>query len=268
MVDLLKGELQFHLRIKQGDVGEYILLPGDPERVEKIAAYLDGAKKVAQNREYTIYTGSLCGVSVSVASTGIGGPSAAIAVEELANCGAHTFIRIGTSGGIDKKVVGGDLIIATSSVRAEGTSYEYLPKGYPAAADFEVVSALVRAANEEAEDKDGKRYHVGIIQSKDSFYGECEPERMPVSDMLQEKWKAYEALGCLTSEMEAASIFAVALTRHVRAGAVLTALWNVQRPKYGLDNPVCHDSSRAIRCAIGAIKYLIEKDKQLKECYS
>lgn len=268
MVDLLKGELQFHLKIKTGDVGAYVLLPGDPGRVEAIAAYLDDAKKVAQNREYTIYTGSLLGEPVSVASTGIGGPSAAIAVEELVNCGAHTFIRIGTSGGIDKKVVGGDLVIATSAVRAEGTSYEYLPEGYPAAADFEVVSALIHAAKEEAEDRDGKRYHVGVIQSKDSFYGECEPDRMPVADMLNEKWKAYEALGCLTSEMEAAAIFSAALTRRVRAGAVLTALWNVQRPKYGLDNPVFTDSGRAIRCAVGAVKYLIEKDKQLKECHN
>lgn len=262
MVDLLKGECQFHLKINTGDVGAYVLLPGDPDRVAAIAKLLDDAKPVAKNREYTIYTGSLLGVPVSVASTGIGGPSAAIAVEELANCGAHTFIRVGTSGGIDKKVVGGDLVIATAAVRAEGTSYEYLPEGYPAAADFDVVSALVAAAKEKSEDIDGKRFHVGVIQSKDSFYGECEPERMPVSSMLLEKWAAYERLGCLASEMEAAAIFSVAATRRVRAGAVLTALWNVERPKHGLDNPVCHDSSRAISCAVGAIKKLIQNDKR------
>ncbi len=259
MADIF-GELEFHLKIKKGDVGRYVILCGDPGRVPKIAAYLENAEKIAENREYTIYTGYLCGERVSVASTGIGGPSAAICVEELIHCGSDTFIRVGTSGGIREDVIGGDLVIATSAVRAEGTSLEYLPEGYPAAADFSVVRALSDEAEELCDMSFGNSYHVGVVQSKDSFYGETNPETMPVSDMLLKKWEAYTRLGCLTSEMECAAIFSVALTRGVRAGAVLLSIWNVERTNKGLESPVNTDTDRAIRCAIGAIKRLIEKD--------
>ena len=262
MADLLQGEKQFHLQVTADQVGKYVILPGDPGRVPKIATYLEQAEQIAYNREYNTYTGILNGEKVSVVSTGIGGPSAAIAVEELIKCGAHTFIRIGTSGGIDLSVVGGDLLIASAAVRAEGTSKEYLPPDYPAAADFTVLKALDEAAAELSEDVDGKRYHVGVIQSKDSFYGETEPESMPVAGELLSRWEGYVRCGCLTSEMETAAIYSVAIARHVRAGAVLTALWNVERSKAKLSDPLCMDSTRAIRCAVNAIAKLIEADRK------
>lgn len=257
---LFASERQFHLGITPDEIGKYVILPGDPGRVAAIAAYLDGAVQVAQNREYNTYTGSLNGEKVSVVSTGIGGPSAAIALEELAACGVHTAIRVGTSGGMDLKVSGGDLVIATAAVRQEGTSREYLPDGYPAAADFTVVSALRDAADALSEEEDGKRYHIGVIQSKDSFYGETSPETMPVGGRLQAQWDAYLQCGCLASEMEAAALFSVGLVRRVRVGAVLTAIWNVERPKAGLDDTTCTDSTRAIECAVGAMRRLIAAD--------
>lgn len=256
MADIF-GEKEFHLKIEKGDIGEYVILCGDPDRVSKIAAYFDNPKKVAQNREYTIYTGELCGKKISAASTGIGGPSAAICVEELVHCGAKVMIRVGTSGGIREDVVGGDLVIATSAVRAEGTSFEYLPAGYPAAADFSVVRALADEAEALCDKSFGNSYHVGVVQSKDSFYGETNPETMPVSAALLNNWNAYVALGCLTSEMECAAIFSVAQTRGVRAGAVLLSIWNVEREKMGLESPVVMDTDKAIKCAVGAIKRLM-----------
>ena len=259
---LFSSEKQFHLAVKPEDIGKYVILPGDPGRVPKIAALLDDAVQVAQNREYNTYTGYLDGEKVSVVSTGIGGPSAAIALEELVACGAHTFIRVGTSGGMDIKVSGGDLVIATAAVRQEGTSREYLPVGYPAAADFAVVTALQEAAETLSAEEDGRRYHIGVVQSKDSFYGETNPETMPVGKMLQEKWDAYLQCGCLASEMETAALFSVGLVRHVRVGAVLTAIWNVERPKAGLPDSVCNDSTRAIACAVEALRYLIAQDKK------
>lgn len=261
-MSIVDTELQFHLKIKKGDIGRYVILPGDPGRVPLIADFLDNAKHVAQNREYNIYTGFLCGEAVSVCSTGIGGPSAAIAVEELIKCGADTFIRVGTSGGINLKVSGGDLLIALAAVRGEGTSREYIPSDYPAVADFEVVSALKAAAVPLSEDEDGKRFHIGVVQSKDSFYGEIDPDSMPVSAFLKERWAGYVKCGCLTSEMEAAAIFSVAIARNVRAGAVLTALWNVERTNAGLPDKRCESSERAIKCAIGAIRELIKNDKK------
>lgn len=262
MASIMDGERQFHIKTKQGEVGRYVILPGDPGRVPKIAALLDNAEQVACNREYNVYTGYLCGEKVTVCSTGIGGPSAAIAVEELIKCGADTFIRIGTSGGMDLAVSGGDLVIASASVRGEGTTYEYLPPDYPAVATFEVVDALRQAAEITSTDEIGNRYHIGVVHSKDSFYGEVEPENSPVEQNIRERWNAYLRCGCLTSEMESAALFAVCTARRKRCGAVFTALWNVERSKQGLPDNVTHDSARAIKCAVDAIKLLIEKDKR------
>ena len=165
---LSSHEKQYHINVSEGEIGKYCILPGDPGRVEKIAAYLDNPQHIASNREYTTYTGTLLGEKVSVVSTGIGGPSAAIAVEELIMSGSHTFIRVGTSGGIDLKVAGGDLIIASGAIRGDGTSREYIPEEYPAVPDFEVLSALKAAGDKLSSDKLGNGCHVGVIQSKDS----------------------------------------------------------------------------------------------------
>ena len=168
---------QYHIQTAEGEVGRYVILPGDPGRCEKIAQYLDHPVKIAENREFVTYTGELCGEKVSVTSTGIGGPSAAIAMEELYRCGADTFVRIGTCGGIQPEVKSGDVVIATGAVRMEGTSKEYAPIEYPAVADLHVINALADAAEDMGAD-----YHTGVVQSKDAFYGQHEPEKLPAAD--------------------------------------------------------------------------------------
>ena len=207
---------QHHIQLEKGDVGRYVLLPGDPGRCEVIAKHLDNAVHVATNREYVTYTGYLDGVKVSVTSTGIGCPSAAIAVEELVRVGADTFIRVGTSGGIQPGTKSGDLAIVSAAIRDEGTSSHYMPMEFPAIADLEIVSALRRAAEIK-----GVRYRVGITQSKDSFYGEVEPERSAVSEKLLDRWRAWEIGGAICSEMEASAIFVIASMLKVRAGGIM-----------------------------------------------
>ena len=165
MVDYTEGAgVQYHIQTKPEDVGEYVLLPGDPKRCKLIAQFLDDAVLVADSREFVTYTGYLNGEKVSVTSTGIGGPSASIAMEELYRCGARTFIRVGTCGGMQLDVKGGDLVIASGAIRMEGTSKEYAPIEYPAVADVQVVNALRQAA-----DKLQAVSHIGVVQCKDSF---------------------------------------------------------------------------------------------------
>ncbi|MBO4501244.1 MAG: uridine phosphorylase [Clostridia bacterium] len=245
-------ELQYHINCRAGDVGEYVILPGDPGRCEKIAAYFENARFVTSNREYTVYTGTLCGKKVSVVSTGIGGPSAAIAMEELCNIGAKHFIRVGTCGGIALPVCAGDVVIASSAVRQEGTSREYAPIEYPATADHRTTNALEQAAKAL-----GLKYHVGVVQAKDSFYGQHDPASKPVSYDLLSKWEAWKRLGVLASEMESAALFCVAAYRGVSCGAVFHVVWNQEREKAGLDQEEQHDTSSAVVCAVEAIKLLI-----------
>jgi uridine phosphorylase len=210
---------QYHIECAPGDVGRYVLLPGDPGRVPLIASYLQNSVKVAQHREYTTYTGELDGVKVSVTSTGIGGPSTAIAVEELSKIGAHTFIRVGTSGLMQPFMKSDDLVVVSGAVRDEGTTSHYMPMAFPAVADLDVVEALLEACKAK-----GLRYHVGLSHSKDSFYAEMTPERMPLADELQKQWKAWVMGGVLCSEMEAATLFVVASVLHKRAGGIMIAL--------------------------------------------
>ena len=249
--------IQYHLQIKSGDVGKYVILPGDPKRCEKIAAYLEDAQLVADSREFVTYTGYLDGVKVSVTSTGIGGPSAAIAMEELARCGADTFVRIGTCGGIATDVKSSDLVIATGAVRMEGTSREYAPIEFPAVADYHIVRAL-----EKAGEKQGHICHIGVVQCKDSFYGQHEPEKMPVGYELTQKWEAWKRLGCLASEMESAALFTVGSYLHVRVGSVFLVVANQEREKLHLENPVAHNTDAAIQVAVGAIRELIAKEQK------
>ena len=242
---------QYHIGLKKGDVGEFVILPGDPKRCEKIAAFFDNPVKVADQREYITYTGYIDGTKVSVTSTGIGGPSAAIALEELVKVGAKTFIRVGTCGGMDTDVKGGDVVIATGAIRAEGTSKEYAPVEFPAIANIDVVNALAEAAK-----KLGYNYHTGVVQCKDSFYGQHSPEAMPVSSELLNKWEAWKRLGCLASEMESAALFVVASYLKVKIGSVFLVVANQEREKLGLENPIVHDTEKAIKTAIEAIKIL------------
>ena len=179
-------ELMYHIQMKKGDVGRYVFLPGDPGRCEMIASYFDDPQLIAYNREYKTYTGTLLGEKVSVTSTGIGCPSAAIAVEELIMIGADTFIRVGTSGGMQPHLNPGDLGIVTGAIRDEGTTKHYMPIEFPAVADIDVILALRDAA-----EKLNIPAHLGISQSKDSFFGQHTPERMPVDAYLLERWKAW-----------------------------------------------------------------------------
>ena len=252
-----KLDKQFHIHCVEGDVGRYVILPGDPGRCEKIAALFDDAHFVAQNREFTIYTGTLLGEKVSVCSTGIGGPSASIAMEELHNIGADTFIRVGTCGGIDLDVRSGDVVVATGAIRFEHTSREYAPIEYPAVANFDVTCALVQAAKNL-----GKSLKTGVVQCKDAFYGQHSPARMPVSYELLNKWEAWKRLGCKASEMESAALFIVAAHLKVRCGSDFLVMGNQERNALGMDNPIVHDTEAAVMVGVEAIRRLIRADRE------
>ena len=248
--------IQYHLQIKSGDVGRYVILPGDPKRSEKIARYFESPRLVADSREFVTYTGLLDGERVSVTSTGIGGPSASIAMEELAHCGADTFIRVGSSGGMDPEVLGGDVVIATGAIRMEGTSKEYAPMEYPAVADFTVTEALRDAAKAR-----GNRYHLGVVQCKDAFYGQHDPDSMAVGYELKNKWDAWIKSGAKCSEMESAALFIVGAVRRLRVGAILMVFANQTRREMGLEDPKCFDTEEAIATAVDALRLLIARDK-------
>jgi uridine phosphorylase len=235
--------LLYHIRCRKGDVGRYVLLPGDPFRTDIIAKHLDNARLVAHHREHKTWTGTLLGVPVSVTSTGMGCPSTAIAVEELIACGADTFIRVGTAGRVcdrsfDESYEGA---INTAAVRDEGTTRHYIPIEYPAVADRHVVAALSDAANAL-----GLKYIEGITQSKDSFYGEVDPESMPNEALLKRRWEAWKRGNVVSTEMEAAAIFVIASIRGCRAGSVLAF----------------NDVENTIRVACEAIKLLIKRDSE------
>ena len=211
-----KVEQVKHLPLKFGEVARYVIVPGDPNRVEIIASMFDSYTLQGSNREFNAARGKYKGVDVSVVSTGIGCPSTAIAVEELAYIGAEVFIRIGTSGSVEKSVKKGDIFIATGAVRDDGTSKQYIPIEFPAVADFELVTNLIKSSKNLGIDA-----KVGICQSKDSFFGEVEPERMPVSSYLDYKWQAWQKGGVGASEMEAATLFTIAQIKKLKASAVL-----------------------------------------------
>ncbi len=260
MVDYTEGSgKQYHTGVGPDDIGKYIIMPGDPKRCVKIAEYFDDAKLVSDVREYVTYTGTLLGEKVSVTSTGIGGPSASIAIEELSKCGAHTFIRVGTCGGMQEDVMGGDIVIATGAVRMEGTSKEYAPIEYPAVSDVNCLNALINSANEL-----GIKNHVGVVQCKDSFFGQHEPEVMPVNYELENKWQAWLRMGCLASEMESAALFIVGQFLRVRVGSCFLVVANQERAKKGLLNKQAHDTDMAIKVSVEALKKLIIKDRELK----
>ncbi len=249
--------LQYHLQIRPGDVGRYVILPGDPKRCVKIAKHFDNPVLIADSREYVTYTGYLDGVKVSVTSTGIGGPSASIAMEELVQAGADTFIRVGTCGGIDIDVKGGDIVVATGAIRMEGTSKEYAPIEFPAVPDLEVANALVSACKDM-----NLSYHTGVVQCKDSFYGQHSPEKMPVSYELLNKWDAWKRLGTKASEMESAALFIVASHLKVRCGSTFLVVGNQEREAAGMENPIVHDTELAIKVGVEALRKLIAADKE------
>ncbi|MDO5702262.1 MAG: uridine phosphorylase [Lachnospiraceae bacterium] len=246
---------QYHIQVAKGEVGRYVILPGDPKRCAKIAKFFDDPVLIADSREYVTYTGTIDGVKVSVTSTGIGGPSASIAIEELVKCGADTFLRVGTCGGMQTDVMSGDVVIAQGAIRMEGTSKEYAPIEYPAVANYEVLSAMIEGAKTL-----NAPYHVGVVECKDSFYGQHNPEIMPVSYELMNKWEAWLRMGCLASEMESAALFIAGGFLRVRVGSLFLVIANQERDRQGLPNPVVHDMDLPIRVVIESIRELIRRD--------
>ena len=247
-------EKEYHLNITKEDVGRYCFLPGDPDRCELIARNFDDYHLVGQKREFRIYTGTVSGQKVSVCSTGIGGPSAGIAMEELVHCGVDTFIRVGTCGGIDLNVQADDVVIATGAIRFEHTSREYAPIEYPAVSDFYVTYNLVKAAR-----KLGINHHEGVVQCKDSFYGQHNPLNSPVHYELTDKWDSWKRLNVKASEMESAALFVIANSLHVRCGTVLHVVWNQEREAAGIDQRMSKESNLAIRVGIEVLRLLIDQ---------
>lgn len=236
-------EVKYHTHLKKDDIGRYVILPGDPFRTDLIASYLEDAVLVAENRELKTWSGYLDGVKVSVTSTGMGGPSTAICVEELIQIGADTFIRLGTAGRVcddafDESLIG---VINTAAVRDEGTGKQYIPIEYPAIADRHVVDALAKAAK-----KLNYKFGEGITQSKDSFFGQHEPENMPVEGRLKERWEAWRRGNVMTSEMEAATLFVISSIRGCRAGAIMNFI----------------DMDKTIQVTREALRILINKDRE------
>lgn len=249
-------EKMYHVGFDDSHRARYAILPGDPGRVEKIASYLDDAHFFGQNREYTTWLGSLAGEPVLVMSTGMGGPSTAIGVEELYATGVDTFVRVGTCGGMAEQVMGGDLVVANAAIRMEGTSKEYVPVEFPAVSNIDVTNALVAAGRSL-----GVNTHCGVVQCKDSFYGQHSPERMPTGDDLVAKWKSWIMAGCLASEMESSALFIVSSVLGARAGCILSVCWNQERKKKGLPDPECHDTTTAVKAAVESVRLMIEADK-------
>ena len=248
-------EKMYHVGFDDTHGARYAILPGDPGRVEKIAGFLENPRFLCQHREYTTWLGELEGENVLVMSTGMGGPSTAIGVEELYQTGVRTLIRIGTCGGMATPVMGGDLVVA--AVLMEGTSKEYVPVEFPAVSNIDVTNALVAAGKSL-----GIPTHCGVVQCKDSFYGQHSPERMPTGEELMSKWRAWIMAGCLAAEMESAALFIVSSVLGARAGCILNVCWNQERKRQGLSNPECHDTTNAVKAAVEATRLLIRQEKE------
>ncbi len=250
------GKKMMHIGLEPGEVGRYVFLPGSPERTEKIAAYFDNPKEIAYNREFRTFVGELDGVKVAVTSTGIGGPSAAIAVEELHQCGADTMLRVGTCASTSEKVSLGDVVIPNGAVRMEGVSTHYLPIEYPAVPDFQVVKAVEQAAQ-----KLEFPYNVGVTITKASFYTQTTPETKPVGPELVYKWQAYEKGGATSTSMECSVLFCVGASLGIRTSSVMISATNFGEYSNDADDYPSGWEERAIEVGIEAMKIMIRKDK-------
>ena len=250
----MKRRVQPHIMCGVGDVARYVLLPGDPNRVERIASFLDEAEKVSEYRGFVTYTGKVRGVGVSACSTGIGCPSAAIVVEELSRIGADTLIRVGTTGSLQQDIDSGEIIIATGAVRADGASRALVPIEYPAVSSMDVTSALMRAAEEL-----GKCYHLGIVMSTDLFY-----------EGNDEALRRFGEANVLSIEMESSVIFTLAGLKGLRAGTILAVDGNIAKgtakgefepgeSSGELDKRVQKAIDDEIRIALRAVRILEER---------
>lgn len=242
----------YHIGLNKGDVPKIMLLPGDPARAEYISKFFDNPRKLAQNREFTTYVGTYKGVPIGVTSTGIGGPSAAIAVEELIQVGADIFIRVGTAGSLQPHVKLNDLVVVSGAVREDGTSRQYVPISFPAVADIDVMDALRLSAREK-----GYRYHIGLAHVKDAFYIE-EPADIPIGVDLVKKWDFWKKAGVLATSMESAAIFVVAQIRGCKAGTVLVAVGETAEGEPFSEIDTTSGTNNAITCALEAAVRLHE----------
>jgi uridine phosphorylase len=250
------GEKKYHVGLAQGEVGDYVLFPGDPGRTPMIAKYLDDAREVAFNREYRTFTGSIGGVPVSTISSGMGGPSVAIGVEELSELGVHTFLRVGTCGAAQPEIKMGDLVIAMGSVRSEGTPNGYVPTEYPAVASLDVVNALVEAAKASR-----APYHVGLIRSVDALYSDLMPDRMPRLH-LRDELEMWSRAGVLSNDMETSTLFVVARLRKLRAGTINLCVDELGAGEIQHVDPKYME--RMLKVAVDTIRRLIEQDRAAK----
>ena len=248
------GQKKYHIGLAKGEVGEYVLVPGDPGRTAVIAKYLDGAHEVAFNREYRTFTGSLLGVPVSTISSGMGGPSVAIGIEELSELGVHTFLRVGTCGAAQPEIKMGDLVIGIGAVRSEGTPNGYIPLEYPAIASLDIVNALVDASRAA-----GVPYHVGVMRSVDALYSDLVPDSMPRGHQLRDELAMWSRAGILSNDMESSTLFVVARIRKLRAGTINLCVDELGAGEIHHLDPSYMD--RMLLVAVDALKRLIEHDR-------
>ncbi len=245
---------QYHLEVKEGDLAKSVILPGDPQRVERISDLWDSSREVAVHRQFVTHTGKFKGADISACSTGIGGPGTAIVVEELANVGVRSFVRVGSCATLKEDIEIGDLVIATAAVRLEGTSKQYVRPEYPASASYEIVLALVEAA-----ENLGVNYHLGLAASTDSFYlGQSRPGfggffQSFSTTLIEDLTRANVTI----FEMEAATLFTLGNLYGFRTGAVCAVYANRVRDEFAVKGEV-----DAIKCGNEAIKILVELDDE------
>jgi uridine phosphorylase len=247
------AEQKYHVGLRQGEVGAYVLMPGDPFRTKLIAEHLEGAEEKAWSREFRTFTGHVDRTLVSTCSSGIGGPSMAIAVEELGELGVHTFLRVGTCGAAQPGIRLGDLVIATGAVRSEGTPDGYIPREYPAMASHQVVRACVEAA-----EAAGVPHHLGVIRSVDALYSDLLPERMPRPHELRAELEMWARAGVVANDMESSTLMVVSALRGWRAGVLLLCVDELGAGEiHHLDPSYMH---RMLDVAVDAVRRLIERD--------
>lgn len=253
----MKGEKTMHLGVTADQIGKYVFLPGSVERASLIAEHFDNPVKIAHNREFLTYTGTLEGVPVTVTSTGIGGPSAGIAIEELYSCGAHTMMRVGSAASTSSKVRLGDVVIPNGAVRMEGTGDHYLPFEFPAVPDYEMLKALEAAAV-----KLGYPYNISVTITKDSFYTEASPETKPVYEELKYRWNSYLAGGATNTSMECAVLFLIGACLRIRTASVMISATNFgEYSNDAADYPAGWEQ-RAIAVGIEAMRMMIRRDRE------
>jgi len=250
------AEKKYHIGLARDDVGDYVLVPGDPFRTPLIAKFIDGAKEVAFSREYRTFTGNVDGVKVSTMSTGMGGPSVAIGIEELHELGVHTLLRVGTCGAAQPEIKMGDLVISYAAVRSEGTPNGYVPLEYPAVASLHVVEALIEAA-----EAAGARYHVGVTRSVDALYSDLLPDTMP-RPHVRDELDMWAKAGILSNDMEASTLFVVSRIRKMRAGCVNLCVDELGAGEIHHIDPSYMD--RMLTIAVDAIRRLIKRDAARK----